>query len=75
MNGLSASAELYEGQRILIPGAATVEEDSTNAFGTSSTISISFAKDSDLVGVLNTILAHTDYTMIYKGATTAIPAI
>ena len=75
VNGLSASAELYVGQRILIPGAATVEEDSTNAFGTSSTISISFAKDSDLVGVLNTILAHTDYTMIYKGATTAIPAI
>lgn len=75
VNGLSASAELYEGQRILIPGAASVEEDSTNAFGTSSTISISFAKDSDLVGVLNTILAHTNYTMIYKGATTAIPAI
>lgn len=74
-NGMSASAELYVGQRILIPGAATVEEDTTNAFGTSSTISISFAKDSDLVGVLNTILAHTDYTMIYKGATTAIPAI
>ncbi len=74
-NGMSASAELYVGQRILIPGAASVEEDTTNAFGTSSTISISFAKDSDLVGVLNTILAHTDYTMIYKGATTAVPAI
>ena len=75
VNGMSASAELYVGQRMLIPGAASVEEDTTNAFGTSSTITISFAKDSDLVGVLNTILAHTSYTMIYKGATTNIPAI
>lgn len=74
-NGMSASAELYEGQRILIPGASEIEEDSTTTFGTSNTISISFKKDSDLVGVLNTILAHTDYTMIYKGATTAVPAI
>lgn len=75
INGMSASAELYEGQRILIPGASEIEDDSTTAFGTSSTISISFAKDSDLVGVLNAILAHTNYTMIYKGAAITVPAI
>jgi LysM repeat protein len=74
-NGMSASAELYEGQRILIPGASSIEEDDTTAFGTSSTISISFAKDADLVGVLNAILAHTNYTMIYKGTAVAVPAI
>ena len=28
-NGMSASAELYEGQRILIPGASSIEEDDT----------------------------------------------
>lgn len=75
INGMSASAELYEGQRILIPGASEIEEDSTTTFGTSSTISISFAKDSDLVGVLNAILAHTNYTMIYKGTSVTVPAI
>ena len=74
-NGMSASAELYEGQRILIPGASSIEEDDTTVFGTSSTISISFAKDADLVGVLNAILAHTNYTMIYKGTAVAVPAI
>ncbi len=74
-NGMSASAEIYEGQRILIPGASSIEEDDTTVFGTSSTISISFAKDADLVGVLNAILAHTNYTMIYKGTAVTVPAI
>ena len=74
-NGISASAKLYEGQRLLIPGAASVEEDSTTVFGASSIISINFKKDSDLVGVLETIVAHTGYTIIYKGATMSVPAI
>lgn len=74
-NGISASAKLYEGQRLLIPGATSVEEDSTTVFGASSIISINFKKDSDLVGVLETIVAHTGYTIIYKGATQVVPAI
>ncbi|MBR5442368.1 MAG: LysM peptidoglycan-binding domain-containing protein [Clostridia bacterium] len=74
-NGISASAKLYEGQRLLIPGASSVEDDSTTVFGASSYISISFKKDSDLVGVLETIVAHTGYTIIFKGATTNVPAI
>lgn len=74
-NGISASAKLYEGQRLLIPGATSVEDDSTTVFGASSIISINFKKDSDLVGILETIVAHTGYTIIYKGATQLVPAI
>lgn len=73
-NGISASAELYAGQKLDIPGAVAVEDDSTTYYGTSSTISINF-KDADLVGALETILAHTGYTMIFKGATTTVPEI
>ncbi len=73
-NGISASAELYVGQRLDIPGAVAVEDDSTTYYGTSSTISIHF-KDADLIGALETVLAHTGYTMIFKGATTTLPEI
>ena len=70
-NGISASDELYTGQKLIIPGAASVEEDSTTAFTSSSKISFSF-KDADLKGVLETVIAHTGYTMIFKGETTNI---
>ena len=73
-NGISASAELYVGQKLDIPGALAVEDDSTTVFGSSSTISINF-KDADLVGALETVLAHTGYTMVFKGTTTTVPAI
>ena len=73
-NGISASAELYVGQRLDIPGAVAVEDDSTTHFGTSSTISINF-KNADLVGALETVLAHTGYTMIFKGSTVELPEI
>ena len=73
-NGISASAELYAGQILEIPGAVAVEDDSTTYYGTSSTISINF-KDADLVGALETIIAHTGYTMIFKGSTTVLPEI
>ena len=73
-NGISASAELYAGQKLDIPGAVAVEDDSTTYYGTSSTISIHF-KDADLIGALETVLAHTGYTMIFKGATTVIPEL
>lgn len=73
-NGISASTELYVGQRLDIPGAVAVEDDSTTYYGTSSTISINF-KDADLVGALETVLAHTGYTMIFKGSTTVLPEI
>lgn len=73
-NGISASAELYVGQRLDIPGAVAVEDDSTTYYGTSSTISMNF-KDADLIGALETILAHTGYTMIFKGSTTVLPEI
>ncbi len=74
-NGISASSELFKGQKLLIPGAASVEDDSTTVFGSSSSISIDFEEGSDLVGVLETILAHTGYKMIYKGAEATVPAI
>ncbi len=74
-NGISASSTLYKGQKLLIPGAASVEEDSTTVFGSSSSISINFAGDSDLIGVLETILAHTGYKMIFKGSSPKVPAI
>ena len=67
-NGISASAELYKGQKLSIPGASAVNEDSTTSYGTSSTISMTF-KDADLLGVLETIISHTNYTLIFKGAT------
>ena len=70
-NGISASAELYAGQELVIPGALSVEDDSTTAYGSSSKISISF-KNADLVGALETVLAHTGYTMIFKGTTSII---
>lgn len=73
-NGISASAELYAGQKLDIPGAVAVEDDSTTYYGTSSTISINF-KDADLIGALETVLAHTGYTMIFKGTTTTLPEI
>lgn len=73
-NGISASAELYAGQKLDIPGAVAVEDDSTTYYGASSTISINF-KDADLVGALETVLAHTGYTMIFKGTTTTLPEI
>ncbi len=74
-NGISASAALQKGQKLLIPGAASVEDDSTTVFGSSSSISIEFEDGSDLVGVLETILAHTGYRMIYKGSAASVPAI
>ncbi len=74
-NGISASSKLYAGQKLLIPGATSVEDDSTTVYGSSSTISISVAAESDLIGVLETILAHTGYKMIYKGAAAKVPAI
>ncbi len=74
-NGISASATLYKGQKLLIPGAASVEDDSTTVFGSSSSISIDFEGESDLLGVLETILAHTGYKMIFKGSTIPVPAI
>ncbi len=74
-NGISASSALYKGQKLLIPGAASVEDDSTTVFGSSSSISIDFEEGADLVGVLETILAHTGYKMIYKGTTATVPAI
>ena len=73
-NGISASAELYVGQKLDIPGAVAIEDDSTTYFGNSSTISINF-KDADLVGALETVLAHTGYTMIFKGTTATLPEI
>lgn len=74
INEISASAELYAGQKLTIPGAASVEDDSTTVYGSSSSISINF-KNADLLGVLETIIAHTGYTMIFKGTTTNIPQI
>ncbi len=74
-NGISASSKLYKGQKLLIPGASSVEDDSTTVFGSSSTISIDFEEGSNLIGVLETILAHTGYKMIYKGAEATVPAI
>ncbi len=73
-NGISASAELYVGQTLVIPGANSVDHDSTTTYGSSSKISISF-KDADLLGAVETILAHTGYTMIFKGSTTNVPEI
>lgn len=70
-NDISASATLYAGQTLYIPGATSVHEDSTTSFGSSSTITAEF-KNADLVGVLETILAHTGYTMIFKGNTTTV---
>ena len=70
-NGISASAELYVGQELVIPGALSVEDDSTTVYGSSSKISINFKK-ADLIGALETVLAHTGYTMIFKGTTATI---
>ncbi len=74
-NGISASSKLYNGQKLLIPGAASVEDDSTTVYGSSSSISIDFESGSDLIGVLETILAHTGYKMIFKGSAPTVPAI
>ncbi len=74
-NGISASSKLKVGQQLLIAGATSVEDDSTTVYGSSSRISIDFGADSDLIGVLETILAHTGYHVIFKGQTTNVPAI
>lgn len=74
INDISASDELYVGQKLTIPGASSIEDDSTTAYGNSGTISINF-KDADLLGVLETIIAHTGYSLIFKGTTTTIPQI
>ncbi len=70
-NGISASATLYAGQQLVIPGALSVEDDSTTVYGSSSKISINFKK-ADLIGALETVLAHTGYTMIFKGSTATL---
>ena len=74
-NGISASSTLQVGQKLMIANATSVEEDSTSVYGASSKISIDFDNDSDLVGVLETILAHTGYHAIFKGQETKVPAI
>ena len=73
-NDISASSTLFAGQVLYIPGATSVQEDSTTSFGSSSSLSMEF-ENADLVGVLETILAHTGYKMIYKGGATKVPAI
>ena len=70
-NDISASSTLFAGQILHIPGATSVHEDSTTSFGSSSSLSMEF-ENADLVGVLETILAHTGYTMIFKGSTTTV---
>ncbi len=70
-NDISASSTLFAGQILYIPGATSVHEDSTTSFGNSSSLSMEF-EDADLVGVLETILAHTGYTMIFKGSSTNV---
>ncbi len=70
-NDISASSTLFAGQILQIPGATSVQEDSTTSFGSSSSLSMEF-ENADLVGVLETILAHTGYTMIFKGSTTTV---
>ena len=70
-NDISASSTLFAGQILYIPGATSVQEDSTTSFGSSSSLSMEF-ENADLVGVLETILAHTGYTMIFKGSTTTV---
>ena len=70
-NGISASSELFVGQVLKIPGAVSVEEDSTTAYASSSIISVDF-KDADLKGALSSILAHTGYTMVYLGETSTV---
>ncbi|MBR2876402.1 MAG: LysM peptidoglycan-binding domain-containing protein, partial [Clostridia bacterium] len=70
-NSLSASEELFRGQVLQIPGATSVEDDSTTTYVSSSSVTADF-KDADLIGVLETILAHTGYTMIFKGNTTTV---
>ncbi len=74
INEISASTELYVGQKLTIPGASSVEDDSTTAYGFSGTISVNF-KDADLLGALETIIAHTGYTLIFKGTSTTLPQI
>ncbi len=74
-NGISASSTLYVGQKLFITGATSVEEDSSTVYGTSGTISIDFSADSDLIGVLETIIAHTGYSIIFKGQSPKVPAI
>ncbi len=73
-NNISASSTLFAGQILNIPGATSVHEDSTTSFGSSSSLSMEF-ENADLIGVIETILAHTGYTMIFKGSTTTVPAI
>lgn len=70
-NDISASSTLFAGQILYIPGATSVHEDSTTTYGSSSSLSMEF-ENADLVGVLETILAHTGYTMIFKGSTTTV---
>lgn len=70
-NGLSASSELFVGQVLKIPGAVSVEEDSTTTYAASSIISVDF-KDADIEGALSAILAHTGYTMVYLGESTNV---
>ncbi len=70
-NGLSASSELFVGQVLKIPGAVSVEEDSTTTYAASSIISVDF-KDADIEGALSAILAHTGYTMVYLGESTTV---
>lgn len=74
-NGISASATIYPGQKLRIAGATSVDEDSTTVFGASNKISIDFSADADLVGVIETIIAHTGYHVVYKGAAAKVPAI
>lgn len=70
-NGISASSTLYPGQVLKIPAASSVQEDSTTSYASSSTVSID-VKDADLKGVLSAVLAHTGYTMVFKGDTTNV---
>lgn len=67
-NGISASADLYVGQRLTIPGATAVDQDTTTMYANSRTISFTF-KDADVKGAIETVLAHTGYTMICKNLT------
>lgn len=70
-NGISASSTLYTGQTLKIPGATSIEDDTSTLYGSSNTVTIDF-KDADVKGVLSAILAHTSYTMIFKGDTSTV---
>ena len=71
LNSISGSAKIYPGQVLLMPRGAIKSGYESTGSSSYGTLSLSFS-DVDLLAALSAILMHTNYTVVFKGASQSL---